>query len=58
MPKTKKKKEKIQVIKSIAMDGSLPVIDPPIIKISAKKKKKKKYNVEDELENTRMDMIQ
>ncbi|MDP3066557.1 MAG: hypothetical protein Q8N08_07450 [Methanobacteriaceae archaeon] len=57
MPKTKKKK-KIQVIKSIAMDGSLPVMDPPTIKISANKKKKKKYNVEEELENTRMDMIQ
>jgi len=52
----KKKIEEDPVIISLPLDGSLPVIPKPNIKIT--KRKKKKHNVQAELENTRMDMIQ
>ncbi|MEN6330148.1 MAG: hypothetical protein ABFC91_07645 [Methanobacteriaceae archaeon] len=52
----KKKKEEVPVIISLPMDGSLPVLSKPHIVV--KKRKKKKYNVQHELDNTRLDMIQ
>jgi hypothetical protein len=51
----KKKKENIQVIKAFSLDGGLPEIELATIK---KSRKRKKGNVKEELENTRMDMIQ
>jgi hypothetical protein len=52
----KKKKEDDPVIISLPMDGSLPVIPKP--NIVMKKRKKKKHNVQHELDNIRMDMMQ
>ncbi len=52
----KKKKEYQPVIISLPLDSSLPVIPKP--NIVMKKRKKKKHNVQHELDNTRMDMIQ
>lgn len=52
----KKKKEDVPVIISLPLDGSLPVIPKPNIII--KKRKKKKHNVQHELDNTRLDMMQ
>jgi hypothetical protein len=51
-----KKKADQPVIISLPLDGSLPVIPKPHIII--KKRKKKKHNVQHELENTRLDMMQ
>ena len=52
----KKRKEDVPVIISLPLDGSLPVIPKP--NIVMKKGKKKKHNVQHDLDNTRMDMIQ
>jgi hypothetical protein len=55
MPEKKRKREKIAVVKSFNLDGSFPEIELANIK---KSRKKKRRNVKDELENTRMDMLQ
>lgn len=53
--KMSKKKKKEDPVIHFSLDGTLPEAKPHII---MKKRKKKKYNVEHELDNTRMDMIQ
>jgi len=50
-----KKKKKEDPVIHFSLDGTLPEAKPHII---MKKRKKKKYNVEHELDNARMDMIQ
>ncbi len=56
MPTEKKKKDEKEIFTLYQTDGSFPITT---CKISLKKRRsKKKYDAETELENTKMDMIQ
>jgi hypothetical protein len=51
----KRKNEEVEVVKFLGTDVNFPEIELATIK---KSKKRKKTNVKEELENTRLDLIQ
>ncbi|BAW31451.1 complement component 3-1 [Methanothermobacter sp. MT-2] len=57
MPEKKRKKEIVEVVKFIPLDGSIPEVEPIKIKKSSKKRRKKR-SVEEELYCVQMDILQ
>ncbi|BDH79568.1 hypothetical protein MTTB_09470 [Methanothermobacter tenebrarum] len=57
MPREKRKREIVEVVKFIPLDGSLPEVKPIKIKKSSKKRTKKR-RVEEELYCVQMDILQ
>jgi len=57
LPEKKRKKEIVEVVKFIPLDGSIPEVEPIKIKKSSKKRRKKR-SVEEELYCVQMDILQ